>query len=244
MTTRRRARSHACSTLSAFGLAFLLLRCDDDSPTSDNPTTTTTTAPASTASAFLRAAPLAFDARTVDVVVIGADRNDTLSAIPYPEVSDYLELGPGDYRVQFFPVGSRRAAIAESSVTLSSDEAVTAALVGLSTMEVTVIEDNQGATASAAGVTMTNAVPDFPAPLDAVIFNGPTLFEGVGYLETTEARELIPGVYDIQIRRGGTDEPVATSTGHQFAAGANYTIFAVGSLAHGDLAIEVATDTP
>jgi hypothetical protein len=234
----------ADSTLPLFALAFLLTSCDDETPTSGNPSTTTTTAATSTASAFLRAAPFAFDAQTVDVVVSGANRNETLAGISYPEVSDYLELGPGDYRVQFFPAGSRRAAVAETTVTLSADEAVTVALVGLSAFEVTVLEDHRSDSSSGAGVTMTNVIPDFPAPLDAVVVNGPTLFQDVAYLESTDAMELIAGRYDVQIRRGGTDEPLATSTGNEFASGASYTIFAVGSLTRGDMAIVVASDMP
>jgi hypothetical protein len=70
------------------------------------------------------------------------------------------------------------------------------------------------------------------------------LFEDVAYLETSGAAEVIPGRYDVQIRRAGTDEPVATSTGHDFAAGVTYTVFAVGSLTRGDIGITVASAAP
>jgi len=242
MKTRPGVANGAYS-LTIFAVAVLMTSCDDETPTSDNPPATTT-APAATASGLLRAAPLAFDAHTVDVVVSGTTGAETFTGVAYPGVSEYLELSPGDYRVQFFPVGSRRASLAETSVALSGDEAVTVALVGLSSFEVAVLEDDRIEGSSRAGVTMTNVIPDFPAPLDAVVLNGPTLFQDVGYLETTDAMEVVPGVYDIQIRRAGTDEPVATSTGHNFAAGANYTIFAVGSLARGDTGIVVASDVP
>jgi hypothetical protein len=241
MTRRRSVVGYAYSTLSAFVLFFLLASCDDETPTSGNPSTTTTTA-TSTASAFLRAAQLAFDARTVDVVVNGAGGEETVAGLSYAGVSGYLELSPGDYRVQVFPVGSRRAAVAETLVTLSDNEAVTIALVGLSSFEVTVLEDNRIDSSSGAGVAMVNAIPDFPAPLDALVLNGPTLFEDVGYLETSDATELIPGLYNMQLRRAGTDETVATSMGHDFAGGANYTIFAVGSLTRGDIRIVIASD--
>ena len=233
----------AFAPLTIFALAVLLTSCDDETPTGSNPPSTTT-APPSTASALLRAAPLAFDAHTVDVVISGANGESTITAVPYPGVSDYLQLSPGDFRVQFFPVGSRRAALAEESVTLSNDEAVTVALVGLSAFDVAVLEDDRIDGSSQAGIMMTNSIPDFPAALDLVILNGPTLFEDVAYLETSGAAELIPGRYDVQIRRAGTDEPVATSTGHDFAAGVTYTVFAVGSLTRGDIGIMVASDAP
>ena len=239
----RRGVGRAISSLP-FVLAFFLASCDDDSPTGSNSTTTTTTAPASSANTFLRAAPMAFDARTVDVVVNGASGNQTIGAISYGQVSQYLELGAAEYRVQFFPVGNRTAPLAETTVTLSADQAVTVALVGLSSFDIEVLEDDRIESSASAGVAMTNTIPDFPAPLDAVILNGPTLFENVGYLETTDATEVIPGAYTIQLRRAGTNEPVATSTGHDLAAGTNYTIFAVGSLARGDMRVVVASDAP
>jgi hypothetical protein len=229
--------------LTVFVLAILLASCDDDPPTGTNPPTTTT-APASAASAFLRAAPLAFDAHTVDLVITGPTGEQTIAGVPYPDVSEYLELSAGDFRVQFFPAGSRRAALAEESVTLSDDDAVTVALVGLSAFDLAVLEDERIDSSSRAGVTMTNGIPDFPAALDLVILNGPTLLQDVAYLETSDAAEVVPGRYDVQIRRAGTQEPVATSTGHDFAPGVTYTIFAVGSLTRGDIGIVVASDMP
>jgi hypothetical protein len=244
MTQRRGVAGYVRSTLPVFALGFLLTSCDDDTPTDANPPTTTTTAPPSTSSAFLRGAPLTFDAKTVDVVVSGTGGDQTIAGISYAGVSNYLDLDPGDYRVQFFPVGSRRAALAETSVTLTADEAVTVALVGLSTIDITVFEDARAQSSGSAGVAMTNAIPDFPTPLDAVIVNGPMLVENVGYLETSDATTVVPGRYDIQIRRAGTDEPVATSTGHEFSAGATYTIFAAGSLTRNDMRIVIGSDMP
>jgi hypothetical protein len=238
----RRGVGRAISPLSLFALALFLASCDDDSPTGSN-STTTTTAPASPspANSFLRAAPMAFDARTVDVVVNGASGSQTIGAISYGQVSQYLELDAAEYRVQFFPVGNRTAPLAETTVTLSADQAMTAALVGASAVDIAILEDDRIESSASAGVAMANTIPDFPAPLDAVILNGPTLFENVGYLETTDATEVIPGNYTIQLRRAGTSEAVATSTGLDLAAGTNYTIFAVGSLAHGDMRVVIAS---
>lgn len=241
MTNRRHYLGRA---LSAWVLGLLFLTsCDDDPPTGTNPPPTTTVPPSSSIS-FLRAAPLAFDARTVDVVITGSNGDSIIRSISYADVSDYLELSSGDYRVQVFPAGSRRSTIAETSVSLSSDESVTVALVGLSGVDVEVFEDDRVDGSARAGVTMVNGVPDFPAPFDLKIRNGPMLFEGVSYLESTDATELIPGRYDIELRRSGTNEVVLTSTGHQLSAGTTYTVFAAGSLRRGDLQIVVGSDAP
>ncbi len=227
--------------LFAVALSFSLVSCDDDTPTSGGNTTTTTSAPpTSSGEAFLRAAPFTFDARNVDVVV----GSQTISALSYLEVSGYIELDPGEYRVQFFPAGSRTTSIAEISVDLDDDDAVTVALVGLSAPQISVFEDDRSDTGSEAGVSLVNTVPDFPTPFDARVMNGPTLFAGVSYLEATDVTEVIAGDYNIELLRGGTNEIVTTSRNNDFASGTNYTLFAAGSLAHGDIQIVVASDTP
>lgn len=228
-----------------FGL--LSLGCDDSplssmsSPSSSSPSTTTTTAPASSGSAFLRAAQLARDPRSVDVVVNG---QDLALAVPFPGVSSYFELAPGEYRVQFFPARSRHTATIETIVTLSANEWVTIAVVGLSSLETVRFEDPPAPDAGRALVSMVNAVPDFPAPFDTAVLNGPLLFADVGYLQTSAGAErLIPGIYDLELRRAGSSETLATSSGNAFNSGARYTLFAVGTLRRDDIAILVASDS-
>ncbi len=223
-------------------MALILLAAScNDTPTSDESSTTTTTAPPSTAgTGLLRAAQLAFDAHSVDVVING--QAEMTVTVAYPGVSDYVELVPGEYRVQFFPAGSRRSALMETTLSLAPDEEATVALVGLSSFDIAVLEDNRASASSGAAVTMVNAIPDFPAALDAAIVNGPRLFQNVSYLETSEVAELVPGIYDIEARRAGTDESVATTAGNDFEAGRSYTVFAAGSLTRRDMTLVVASD--
>jgi Domain of unknown function (DUF4397) len=227
--------------LAAIVLVFLAGSCDDNTPTSDGSSTTTTTAPSSSpsGSAFLRAAQLAFDGRTVDVVV---NSQEMARTVAYPGVSGYAELDPGEYRVQFFPTGSRRAVLAETTLTLSAGEEATVALVGLSSLDIVVLDDERAAPSANARVKLVNAIPDFPTSIDAAVRNGPILFQNVGYLESTGLAELVPGVYDIEARRTGTGESLAAATGSDFRAGTSYTLFATGSLRRGDMKIVVASD--
>ena len=240
MTMSRGYSRRIPASLSVLALAFFLASCDDDTPTNGNPPTTTTAPPTTGGTAFLRAGALTFDARNVDVVV----GNQTISALSYPEVSSYLDLAPGEYRVQFFPAGSRTASLGEMSVTLSDDDAATVALVGLSAPQVTVFEDDLDTDGSQAGVALVNTVPDFPAPFDARIVNGPALFNGVAYLDTSDVNDLNAGSYNIELLRGGTDEVVATARNVNLASGVSYTLYATGSLRRGDIQLVVATDNP
>jgi hypothetical protein len=214
--------------------------CDDDPPpTGNEPPPATTTAPASTSAGSLRAAQLSEDARSVDFVVNG---QVLATGIDYGGVGPYASLASGDYRVQFFPEGDRDEAILETVLTLGANQAVTVALVGDSSATLNVTHD-RATRSDRSRLTLVNTVPDFPAPFDLAIQNGPVLFQGIGYLQTSSPTELIPGVYGFELRRGGTTEEVAALSGQAMSSGANYTVFAFGSLSRDDIELLVTRDT-
>jgi hypothetical protein len=217
-----------------------LAGCDDDPPpTGNEPPPSTTTAPPSSGSGSLRAAQLSEDARSVDFVVNG----QVLAAgIDYGVVGPYAPVDAGEYRVQFFPEGDRSEAILETRLTLGAGQAVTVALVGDSSATLPVVHE-RSTRSDRARLTMVNTVPDYPAPFDLAIQSGPGLFGGIGYLQTSGTEELIPGVYGFELRRGGTAEEVASISGQAVSAGANYTIFAFGSLSRDDIELLVTRDT-
>jgi hypothetical protein len=220
--------------------ALSLYGCNDDPPpTGNEPTTTTTTAPPSSSGGFLRAAQLSEDARSVDFVVNG----QVLAAgIDYGGVGPYAPLSPGDYRIQFFPEGDRRDQILETRLTLGAGQSVTVALVADSSATINVVHE-RSTRSDRARLTMVNTVPDYPAPFDLSIQNGPGLFQGVGYLQSQGPTELIPGVYGFVLLRGGTREEVADITGQAMSSGANYTVFSFGSLGRDDIELLVTRDT-
>ncbi len=221
-------------------LALFVQACDDDPPPTGGGTpTTTTTAPASSGSGSLRGAQLSEDARSVDFVVNG---QVLATGIDYGGVGPYAQLNPGDYRVQFFPEGVRNAPILETVLTLGSNQAVTIALVGGSTTTMTVVHE-RSTRSDRAQLTMVNTVPDYPAPFDLAIQNGPGLFGGIGYLEISGTTELIPGVYGFELRRGGTAEEVTSISGQALSGGANYTVWAFGTLSRDDIELLVTRDT-
>jgi len=220
--------------------ALLLAGCDDDPPpTGSEPPSTTTTVPATSAKAYLRGAQLTEDARSVDFVVNGAA---VATGIDYGGFGPYAQLDPGEYRVQFFPEGDRGAALIETRVTLASNQVATIAIVGLSFSTVTIFEE-RSTRSDRARLKMVNTVPDFPAPFDLAIQSGPGLFGGIGYLQTSGIAELIPGVYGFELRRGGTAEELATISGQGLSAGANYSVYAIGSLSRDDIELVVTRDS-
>jgi hypothetical protein len=220
--------------------ALALGACDDDPPpTGNEPPPTTTSAPPSSGSGSLRAAQLSEDARSVDFVVNG---QVLATGIDYGGVGPYAPLDAGEYRVQFFPEGDRDEAILETRLTLGASQAVTVALVGDSSVALPVVHERSTRSGRAL-LTMVNTVPDYPAPFDLAIQSGPGVFSGIGYLQTSATEELIPGVYGFDLRRGGTQEEVAAISGQAMSEGANYTIFAFGSLSRDDIELLVTRDT-
>jgi hypothetical protein len=221
-------------------LVLWIAGCNDDPPpTSNEPPPGTTTAPPSSAKANLRGAQLTEDARRVDFVVNGAV---LATGIDYGGVGPYAQLDPSEYRVQFFPEGDRGAALIETRITLGSNQTVTVAIVGVS-FSTLAIQHERSTRSDRARLTMVNTVPDFPAPFDLAIQNGPGILSGIAYLQTSGTAELIPGVYGFELRRGATAEEVASISGQGLSAGANYTIYAIGTLRRDDIELLVTRDS-
>jgi hypothetical protein len=234
MQTRNLARR-----ILPFLLTVAAVGCNDDPPPTGGSSTTTTTAAASSARARLRGAQLSEDARTVDFAVNGTVVG---SGMTYGEVSAYTEVDPGEYRVQFLPSGTASPSLVETTVTLSAGQLATVGVIGPDLSTITTLDS--GAThPNRARLKMVNVVPDYPAAFDLSIQNGPRLFAGIRYRETSDTAELIPGVYGFELFRGGTSEAIADTDGQGMSSGANYTVYAIGSLARNNIELLVTRDT-
>ncbi len=65
----------------------------------------------------------------------------------------------------------------------------------------------------------------------------------VTHLQTSGTAELLSGVYGFELFRGGTREEVATLTNQGMSAGANYTLYAIGTLARENIELVVTRDS-
>lgn len=241
MHVRDKRSSLLGSLLVSATLGIVAGGCEDESsPTGPENGTTTTTAPAPSSSGLLRAAQLTIDARTVDVAV---DGEIVASGLAYPGVSDYIELPAGEHRVQFFPAGTTTPpALQEAIVDLRPNEALTVAILGQNPLELETIRDDRTRTTNRARLRMFNAVPDFPASFDLSVVNGPTVFTEVAFRTSSGYEALVPGIYAFTLFRAGTSEDIAMLLGAQLTAGTVSTVFAVGSLARGDIELFIARD--
>jgi hypothetical protein len=217
-------------------LAIGVAGCDDDPPSSpDEPPPP----PSTTATAALRAAQMTEDAPPVDVALNGVVR---IRGLRYPGVSPYVQLTPGDYRIQFLPEGAGSPSLAETTLTLGSNGVYTAVISGIDPLQAVAFADQRPTNPDRTGVRLFNAVSDYPSSFDLAVVNGDVLQRNVSYLQITGVALVIPGFYDFELRRSPYSEVVATSTGNGLDRGANFTVFATGTLRRDDVQLVIARD--
>lgn len=218
--------------MAAFGCS------DDDSPTSPLPPTVEP--PAAINDVRLRVAHLSPDAPAVDILVNG---DVVLSGVQYKDISEYLDLASGEYRIQVTPAGNNSVSVIDATVMLESGYVYTVAATGfVADIQPWVLTDGL-ATTSGARVRPAHASPDAPA-VDLALKDGPVLVSGLSFRETGPYLDVDPGVYDLEVRLAGTNTVVLSIDDVDLAAGTTSTAFVVGSAAAGTLEPVAAQDAP
>ena len=191
----------------------------------------------------VRIVHLSPDAPTVDVY---ADGELAFEDVEPLSESGYLSYRPGSYVISFVPAGGdSEEAIYEREIDLDSGEYTLAAVGEVCSQsdrpfELVTFEDENGPTEPNHGrIRVVHASPDAP-PLDIVLEDGTTLFEGLEFGEGRYA-DIPAGEGIIEMREASEEDGLA-----RFAiepdAGAVYTGYAVGYLSPDD-APEDASDT-
>jgi hypothetical protein len=166
-----------------------------------------------------------------------------LSGVQYKDISDYLELAAGEYRIQVTPAGNNSVSVIDANVTLESGVVYTVAATGfLADIQPWVLTDGL-ATTSGARVRPAHASPDAPA-VDLAVKNGPVLVSGLTFRSAGPYLDVDPGLYDLEIRLAGTNTVVLSIDGVNLGAGTVTTAFVVGSAAGGTLEPLAAQDAP
>jgi hypothetical protein len=192
-------------------------------------------------SSFVRLAHLSPDAGLVDIWV---DGTRVLRNVDFAVFSPYLELDPGDRRIQVTPAGQDSPVVIDATATLTAETYYTVAAVGpLASIEPAVVVDDVVTSASNAKIRFIHASPDAPN-VDITLTDGTVLFGNIAFKESAPFISVPAGDYDLQVRVAGT-EIVALSFGDvTLMARTNYTVVAVGLLSDGSLTAKVAVDAP
>ena len=188
---------------------LLLLGTTADNNLSVIPLTTPVSTPCSTvlgigtpADACVRVANASPDASPVDIYV-----NDSLLVedLAYGVGTNFTALAAGDDReLKFVPAGGNvDDALFTTSVDLDAGKAYDVVAVGMANDLDAIFEpaDLSAVPDGQVRLRFIHTAPDVDG-VDMIITDGPTLFDDVGFKDTTDYETLDAGTYDIQIKQG------------------------------------------
>lgn len=172
--------------------------------------------------AAVRVAHFSPDAPAVDVYV---DGEQILAEFTYAEVSPYLEIAPGTYRITITAAGDPQAVVFDDEVEFGSAFYTVAAIgeLGADTFRPEILVD-----AGSALVRLFHAAPDAPA-VD-VLADGEPLFENVVFEESTNYVAVPAGTYTLSVTPAGDPETVVAEFPVDLELGTAYTANAIGYL--------------
>lgn len=174
----------------------------------------------------VRAAHLSPDAPNVDVLV---DGEVVLADVPFPTVSEFLELDSGSYEVDINAAGTMTTVLNETLELAGGDVFTVAAVNYLGSIETLVIEDDLAAPeAGNAHLRVVHASPD--APNVDVLVGDEIVLEDVPFKAVSDYLPLAAGEYNIKVNATGTATTVIDVT-PTLEDGAIYTVVAANELA-------------
>jgi hypothetical protein len=151
-----------------------------------------------------------------------------LSGVSFKDVSGYLELEPGEYRIQVTPTGATSPIVVDATVQLEGGKIYTAAVVGFlnSVIEPLILVDSRR-TGSGARTRFVRTSADTGA-VDVAVAGGPILFENITFQKSSPYIEAPAGTYDLEVRPAGSRTVALEVPGVAVSGGTTYTVFAVG----------------
>lgn len=206
---------------AASGTVFAAGEYDDDKRSKKNGKQTDDDEPA-VPNAAVRVAHFSPDAPNVDVYV---DGNQILSDVAYGDVSPYLEVEPGTYRVTITAAGDPETVAFDDEVAVGSAFYTVAAIgeLGAGTFRPEVLVD-----AGSALVRLFHAAPDAPA-VDVYADDAP-LFENVAFGDSSNYVAVPAGSYTLSVRPAGDPETTVAAFDVDLELDTAYTANAIGYL--------------
>ncbi|RXJ00374.1 DUF4397 domain-containing protein [Anaerobacillus alkaliphilus] len=165
------------------------------------------------------------DAPKVDVYVNG---EKTLENITYYQISPYLEVPAGSYRIDIYPAGQTTNPVLTETVEVQSGRNYTVAAAGrLANLRLVPVVDTTRNPRNKSKVRFWHLSPNAPA-VDIAIAGGDVLFSNVSFGQIANYLEVDPGSVTLEVRAAGTDNVVLTLRDTNLKAGEAYTITAIG----------------
>nr|WP_086938623.1 DUF4397 domain-containing protein [Thaumasiovibrio occultus] len=194
----------------------------------------------------------ASNAPEVDVYVtapgVAVDAAAPLGTLAYKASSGVAEVAPGDYRIQITLANSQTVVFDSGTVSLPAGALTVAAIpnpAGTSPVRLIALDGSDTPIAIAdvnetAGVKVGHLAVDVPA-VDVSV-NGQVALEDVVYGNVTDHIELQSGTNALAISLANVADPTLGPLAEDLAGNADYSAYAIGTLAGGDLDLLVFED--
>jgi Domain of unknown function (DUF4397) len=167
-----------------------------------------------------------------DVYVVYVNGRLQLKGVPFKTVSDYLKVKPGKFQVEVREAGQPVSSppVVGATVDLAAGKAYTVAVFGqLTSVKAALLTDDlsQPGT-SMSKVRLIQAIPGDQA-VDLAT-GGDVLVSGARFPSASDYQEVPAGSAEIEVRRAGTDEVLATAGKVRLPSGSISSLVAVGGI--------------
>lgn len=172
----------------------------------------------------------------VDILL---DGQRVLANVPFPAISDYLDVPAGQHQVAVVPAGqAASAALLTTTASFEAGKAYSVAAVGQQDVAVQVYTDDLSAPpAGKAHIRLIHLSPDAPGA-NVEVVNGPTLATDLAFTEATAYQAVDAGTYNLRLVATGQNTVIVQLPNTTLEAGKIYTVAATGRLAN----IQVVTN--
>lgn len=153
------------------------------------------------------------------------------SNVSFGDLSEYIELSPGDYTLDLYPSGTYDTPFFSGNLTIKPNSYSTVSVVtNNSVISFFVLKDTASkASSDISFLRFINLSPNAPL-LSLSIRNRDTLFNNVEYLETTGYYPLSPGIYNFTLAFSSASAVSKTLTNVTLLPGEFETIYVIGLL--------------
>ena len=175
--------------------------------------------------ALIRVAHTSSDTSNVDVYV---DNSLAFSNVAFDTVTSYDAFPAGRHAIKVVPSGQSEPVLAQTDLDLAPGSLYSFAAIGEGAdLELLTLSDQAtGPDGELANVRFVHASPNAPAVDIAVADGGRTLVSGLSFKESSDYLTVDSGIYNLEARRAGTDEVIATLPSVVLGDETVHTIFA------------------
>ena len=169
------------------------------------------------------------DAPAVDVY---AARDKIVDGLEFGEITDYLTVPAGAYRIRVLPAGAPlkdSEPVIDAKLTFEGGTMTTVAATGsLEELAPQVVADDPAPSVENAQIRVSHLA--LAPAVDIAVKDGDVVISDLAYPDSSDYLDVPPGSYTFEIRAAGTENVVTEVGPIDLAAGTSYTAFAVGDL--------------